>query len=70
LSFPPLPTTDAMNSARADPHHPNLRIGNALAQLIACLELIGINLVHSAFNVDRGKLAIVVGFELRADFFS
>ena len=56
-----------MNIARADTHHPNLRIGNASTQPVACLQLIHINLVHSAVDVDRCKLAFVVGLELGAD---
>ena len=29
--------------AKADAHHPYLRVGNAFAQLVACFELIGID---------------------------
>src|SRR6266404_5591709 len=56
-----------MYRTRADPHHPNLSLGNAGAQPVACRQLIHINLVHSSFDVDGCKLSLVVGLELAAD---
>jgi hypothetical protein len=56
-----------MDRAMADPHHPNLRFGNACPQLVARLQLIDINLVSSTLNVYGRKLAVVVGFELGAN---
>src|SRR2546428_12445539 len=53
-----------MDGAIANPHHPNLRLGNAGARPFAFPQLIGINLVNSAFNVDSCKLAPIVGLEL------
>src|SRR5437870_1890472 len=60
---------DAMDRARADSHHPNLRLGNAFAQLVACLQLIGINRELTTFDIDSCKFTLVAGLELGADFF-
>src|SRR5438067_2002085 len=56
-----------MDRAMADPHHPNLGLGNAGAQPVACLQLIAVHLVHSAFDVDGCKLTLVVGLALGSD---
>jgi hypothetical protein len=58
---------DAMNGAMADAHHPNLRLGNAGAQPVACPHLIAVKLECFAFDVDDRKLAFVGGLEPRAD---
>src|SRR5262249_37821214 len=58
-----------MDIRRTDPHHPNLSIGNALAQLVTRLQLIGIDDELSRFNVNGGKLVFVGRLELRPNFF-
>src|SRR5260370_40005710 len=67
-NFPPfLPTTDAMDSSIAHPHHPDLRVRNPFANLPACFQLIGIDRIFSAFDVDSHKLAVIFSLELGAD---
>jgi hypothetical protein len=58
---------NAMNSAMADAHHPDLCLRNACAQLVACRHLIAGKLERSAFDIDRRKLAVVGWFEMRID---
>src|SRR5437879_10937711 len=57
-----------MDVARAHPHHPNLRLGKASAQPVACLQLIRVDYVHPAVDVDGGKFALVVNREVGTDF--
>ena len=56
-----------MDMAIADPHHPNLCVGNALAEHAACFEFIGIDRKLSAFDVDRCKPALIIGLQLGAN---
>src|SRR5438552_3028148 len=56
-----------MDMAIADPNHPNLRVGNALAQLVACFELIGIDHKLCTFDVNCCELALIIGLQLGAD---
>jgi len=49
-----------MDSARTDPDHPNLRFRNPRAQAIARLELISINLVGTALDVDGCEFSAIV----------
>src|SRR5260370_39089136 len=56
-----------MDRAIANPHHPNLSIGNAGTQLIARPQLIGRDLVRSCFDINRCKFANILGRELGPD---
>src|SRR5260370_15892533 len=56
-----------MHRALADAHHPNLRFGKTGAELVAGLQLIAVQFVQAALDVDGGELALVGGLELRAD---
>src|SRR5258708_22741552 len=56
-----------MHRTRADPHHPNLSLGDASAQVIACLQLIRIHLVGTTLDIDGYELTLVVGLELGTD---
>src|ERR1019366_4750710 len=56
-----------MNVAKANSHHPDLGVGNALAQFVACFQLIGIEGKLATFDVNRCKLALVIRLKLGAD---
>src|ERR1039457_3741753 len=56
-----------MQVARADPDEPDLSLGNAGAQLVACRQFVDINLIGPAFDIDGRKLALVLGLELGQD---
>src|SRR3954454_18580219 len=56
-----------MNIPRADPHHPDLRVGDAGVKSITCRHLVRVDLVRSTFDVDGYKLALVGWLETGLD---
>src|SRR5262245_22680585 len=54
-----------MDSSITHAHHPDLRVRNALAKLLASAQLVGIDRILSAFDVDGNKLAPIRGLEFR-----
>src|SRR5438309_546206 len=56
-----------MDISRADSHHPNLRLGKARSQPLACPQFIFVDLVRARNNVDGNELALVFSFQVRAD---
>src|SRR5581483_8819942 len=55
-----------MHVARADPHQPDLGVGDACIQFFTRRQLILGNLVCPAFDVHGGELPFVLGLEVRA----
>src|SRR5262249_48005740 len=56
-----------MHVARADPNQPDLSARNASTQLVTRLQLILIDLIRAALDVDGCELAVVLGRQVWAD---